>query len=75
VLVDRTVFPHLLYLNKQLKPASTMRRNKGIKAPAQAGIEDFKGVFQNQIRTMVRNGILDLISPLRIKATAQRADW
>ena len=39
-----------------------MKRNKGIKAPEQAGIEDFKGVFQDQIRTMVRNGLLDLIA-------------
>ena len=39
-----------------------MKRNKGIKAPVQAGIEDFKGIFQNQIRTMVRNGILDIIA-------------
>lgn len=39
-----------------------MKRNKGIKAPEQAGIKDFKGVFQDQIRTMVRNGLLDLIA-------------
>jgi len=39
-----------------------MKRNKGIKAPVQAGIEDFKGVFQDRIRTMVRQGILDLIA-------------
>jgi len=28
----------------------------------QAGIENFKGVFQDRIRTMVRQGILDLIA-------------
>jgi transposase-like protein len=28
----------------------------------QVGIEDFKGVFQDRIRTMVRQGILDLIA-------------
>lgn len=39
-----------------------MKRNKGILAPQQVGIEDFKGVFQDQIRTMVRNGLLDLIA-------------
>jgi hypothetical protein len=39
-----------------------MKRNKSIKPPAQAGIEDFKGVFQDQVRTMVRNGLLDLIA-------------
>lgn len=39
-----------------------MKRNKGIQAPVQAGIEDFKGVFQDRIRTMVRQGILDIIA-------------
>jgi transposase-like protein len=39
-----------------------MKRNKGIQAPVQAGIEDFKGIFQDRIRTMVRQGILDLIA-------------
>ena len=39
-----------------------MKRNKGIKAPVQAGIVDFKGIFQDQIRTMVREGILSLIA-------------
>jgi hypothetical protein len=39
-----------------------MKRNKSIKPPAQAGIEDFKGVFQDQVRTMVRNGLLDIIA-------------
>lgn len=39
-----------------------MKRNKGIMSPVQAGIEDFKGVFQDRIRTMVRQGILDLIA-------------
>jgi len=33
-----------------------------MKAPVQAGIEDFKGVFQGRIRTMVRQGILDIIA-------------
>lgn len=62
MLVDLTVFQHRLFLNKRLKPTNTMKRNKGILAPQQAGIEDFKGVFQEQIRTMVRNGLLDLIA-------------
>ena len=31
-------------------------------APLQAGIEDFKGVFQDRIRAMVRQGLLDLIA-------------
>ncbi len=62
MLVDRTVFQHRLFLNKRLKPTNTMKRNKGIKAPMQVGIEDFKGVFQDRIRTMVWQGILDLIA-------------
>jgi len=61
VLVDRTVYRHRLF-EQTFKPTNTMKRNKGIKAPVQAGIEDFKGIFQNQIRTMVRNGILDIIA-------------
>ena len=39
-----------------------MNRNKGILAPVQAGIEDFKGIFQGQVRTLVRQGLLDLIA-------------
>ena len=39
-----------------------MKRNMGIKAPVQAGIENFKGVFQNQIRTMVQQGIFGIIA-------------
>ena len=61
MLVDRTVYRHRLF-EQTFKPTNTMKRNKGIKAPVQAGIEDFKGIFQNQIRTMVRNGILDIIA-------------
>lgn len=62
MLVDRTVFQHRLFLNKRFKPTNTMKSNIGILAPLQAGIEDFKGVFQEQIRTMVRNGLLDLMA-------------
>jgi transposase-like protein len=39
-----------------------MKRNKGILAPVQVGIVDFKGVFQDQVRMMVRQGILDLMA-------------
>jgi transposase-like protein len=39
-----------------------MKRNKGILAPAQAGIEDFKGVFRDQLRMIVREGILSLMA-------------
>jgi putative transposase len=62
VLVDLTVFRHRLFLNKRLKPTNTMKRNKSILAPQQVGIEDFKGVFQEQVRTMVRSGLLELIA-------------
>jgi len=62
VLVDRTVFQHRLFLNKRFKPTNTMKSNIGILAPLQAGIDDFKGVFQDQIRAMVRNGLLDLMA-------------
>ena len=62
MLVDRTVFQHRLFLNKRFKPTNTMKSNIGILAPLQAGIDDFKGVFQDQIRTMVRNGLLDLMA-------------
>ena len=62
MLVDRTVFRHRLFLNKRLKPTNTMKRNKGIKAPAQVGIDDFKGIIQERIRAIVRQGVLDLIA-------------
>lgn len=45
-----------------MKSTSAVKKNKGIKVPAQAGIEDFKGVFQNRICRMVRQRILDLIA-------------
>ena len=61
MLVDLTVFQHRLF-KQTFKPTSTMKRNKGMMSPVQAGIEDFKGVFQDRIRTMVRQGILDLIA-------------
>jgi putative transposase len=44
------------------KPTNTMKRNKGIKAPVQAGIEDFKGIYKDRIRTIVCEGILSLIA-------------
>lgn len=39
-----------------------MKSNKGILAPVQAGIEDFKGIFRDRVRTLVRQGLLDLIA-------------
>ena len=39
-----------------------MTRRKAMMAPQQVGIEDFKGVFHEQVRTLVRNGLLELIS-------------
>ena len=38
-----------------------MKRNKGILAPVQAGIEDFKGIFQDRLRGIVYDGLLSLI--------------
>ena len=55
MLVDLTVFRHRLLLKQTFKSTNTMKRNKGIKAPVQAGIEDFKGIFHDQIRAMVRD--------------------
>ncbi len=59
--VDRTVCRNRLF-EQTFKPTNTMKRNRGIMAPVQAGIEDFKGVFQDRIRAMVRQGLLDLIA-------------
>ena len=39
-----------------------MKSNKGILAPVQAGIEDFKGIFQGQLRAIVREGLLNLMA-------------
>ena len=39
-----------------------MKRNKGRLAPVQAGIEDFKGIFQERLRAVVREGLLSLIA-------------
>jgi putative transposase len=39
-----------------------MKSNKGILAPAQAGIGDFKGIFQDRLREIVHDGLLSLIA-------------
>ncbi|MEG3976426.1 transposase [Microcoleus sp. herbarium8] len=49
-------------MNKRLKPTNTMKRRKAMMAPLQVGIEDFEGIFQEQVRTLVRNGLLELIA-------------
>lgn len=57
MLVDRAMFRHRLFGN-EFKPTNTMNHQTGIQAPAQAGIEDFNGIFQEQLRGIVRDGLL-----------------
>ena len=45
-------------LNKHFKPTNTMSEQTGMQAAAQAGIEDFNGIFQEQLRGIVRDGLL-----------------
>lgn len=52
----------IVCFEQTFEPTNTMKRNTGILAPLQAGIEDFKNVFQDQMRAMVRQGILDMIA-------------
>jgi hypothetical protein len=35
-----------------------MNEQTGTQAPAQAGIEDFNGIFQERLRGIVREGLL-----------------
>jgi hypothetical protein len=57
VLVDRAMFRHRLFGIK-FKPTNTMNDQTGTQAPAQAGIEDFNGIFQERLRGIVRDGLL-----------------
>jgi hypothetical protein len=45
-------------LNKRFKSTNTMSKQTGMQAPAQAGIEDFNGIFQERLRGIVRDGLL-----------------
>jgi len=57
VLVDRAMFRHRLF-KQTFKPTNTMNDQTGTQAPAQAGIEDFNGIFQERLRGIVREGLL-----------------
>jgi hypothetical protein len=56
-LVDRAMFRHRL-IKQTFKPTNTMNDQTGTQAPAQAGIEDFNGIFQERLRGIVREGLL-----------------
>ena len=51
------MFRHRLFGTK-FKPTNTMTNQTGTQAPAQAGIEDFNGIFREQLRGIVREGLL-----------------
>jgi hypothetical protein len=57
VLVDRAMFRHRLF-GIEFKPTNTMNDQTARQAPAQAGIEDFNGIFQERLRGIVREGLL-----------------
>ena len=49
------MFRHRLFGN-EFKPTNTMNNQTSTQAPAQAGIEDLNGIFQEQLRGIVRDG-------------------
>ena len=51
------MFRHRLF-KQTFKPTNTMDDQTGTQAPAQAGIEDFNGIFQERLRGIVREGLL-----------------
>ena len=51
------MFRHRLF-GIEFKPTNTMNEQTGTQAPAQAGIEDFNGIFQERLRGIVREGLL-----------------
>ena len=51
------MFRHRLF-GIQFKPTNTMYDPTGTQAPAQAGIEDFNGIFQERLSGIVRDGLL-----------------
>ena len=51
------MFRHRLF-KQTFKPTNTMNDQTGTRAPAQAGIEDFNGIFQERLRGIVREGLL-----------------
>ena len=44
----------------EFRSTSTMTEQTGTQAPAQAGIEDFNGIFQERLRGIVREGLLSM---------------
>jgi transposase-like protein len=55
----------------EFKPTNTMNNQTGTQAPAQAGIEDFNGIFQERLRGIVRDGLLAMFA--RLKARGLKA--
>ena len=51
------MFRHRLF-EETFKPTNTMKDQTGTQATAQAGIEDFNGIFQERLRGIVREGLL-----------------
>src|SRR6478735_8138250 len=51
------MFRHRLF-KQTFKPTNTMNDQTGMQTPAQAGIEDFNGIFQERLRGIVREGLL-----------------
>ena len=47
-------------LNKRFKSTNTMDQQTGMQAAAQAGIEDFSGIFRERLRGIVREGLLSM---------------
>lgn len=45
-------------LNERFKSTNTMTKQTGMQGSAQAGIEDFNGIFQERLRGIVRDGLL-----------------
>jgi hypothetical protein len=55
------VYRHRLF-EQTFKPTNTKMMNNGKMAPEQPGNEDFKRIFQEQMRMIVRDGILSMIA-------------
>lgn len=51
------MFRHRLF-KQTFKPTNTMNDQTGTQEAAQAGIEDFNGIFQERLRCIVRDGLL-----------------
>jgi hypothetical protein len=69
VLVDREMFRRRLF-GIEFKPTNTMNDRTVTQAPAQAGIEDFNGIFQQRLRGIVREGLL-LMFEVKLKSYSE----